>query len=209
MKMLCSLFTAIILANSAEVAFSQIGDFLSSSPRTSIGIEAATFRVSYGQFDDFFDSRWGFAWGGHATVRISSTYNIVLKYRQFNKNEMVQFNDIRQNLDWEERWINAGVRYIRLPERGVMNFFGFGLSFLNVDGTGVTRILPATKDTADGKVNSTGFFIDFGFGYPLVRKVYFLIEIEITSVGIDGSGGLESSSIGGIYLGAGLNLFPF
>lgn len=209
MKILNRLFTVLLLTSSVQDAFSQIDDFLSDTPRTSIGIEAARFRVSYKEFDNYFDSRWGFAWGGYATVRISSSLNIALKYRQFNKNEMVQIDGVDQNLDWKERWINAGVRYIRLPDRGVMNFFGFGASFVNVEGTGVTRILPANQSTEDGKVKPTGFFLDFGVGYPLIRKVYLLIEIEITSVGIEGSGGLESSSIGGIYIGAGLNLFPF
>ncbi|MFQ5631512.1 MAG: hypothetical protein ACE5I1_22300 [bacterium] len=209
MRSILKLSLALFMAGSVDFAYAQFGGFQGSAPRTSIGIEAATFRVSYEQFDDFFDSKWGFAWGGHATVRLSSKYNVVVKYRSFDKSELVQFNDVSQSLDWEEQWVNVGVRYIRTPNRGVMNFFGFGLSFFNLEGTGVTRILPATEGTADGKVNSTGFFLDFGIGYPLFRKTYFLIEVELTSVGIDGSGGFESSSIGGIYLGAGLNVFPF
>lgn len=192
-----------------DLAFGQMGSYSSSNPRTSIGVQASSFRISYDGFDQTFDSRWGFSYGGHASWRISSTYNIVAKYRQFNKSNTATTNGIEQQFDWNERWINAGVRYIRVPDRGAMNFFGFGLSFFNIDGSGVSQVLPQNNDTADNKITSTGFFLDFGFGYPLARKLFFTIEIELTSAGIDGSGSLESSSIGGILISAGLHLFPF
>lgn len=180
-----------------------------SQPRLSFGGQIGTFRVSYESFNEFYSSRWGFAWGGHASFRVTSSYSGVIKYRSFQKQQTVTVGSRRERLEWNERWLNLGLRFLRFPDQGIMSFVGFGLSLFSLEGNAVQHILPPTQDTQDGKVNPTGFFLDFGLGYPIYSRTYFVFEVELTSAGIEGSGGFEASSIGGLLLSTGIMLFPF
>lgn len=200
---------AAIIVFLTDTAFSQISGAY-SIPRVSVGVQGAPFRVSYGGFDDVYGGRWGLAWGGHATVRLTSLYNVAVKYRRFTKsNDVQQANGSRSSQEWQEQWINVGVRYTRWSDSGRMSFFGFGLSFFSIDENGALKVLPRTPGSSGDTVSASGFYLDLGLSWPLHKIVALMLEIEVTSATVEGRGGFETSSVGGFFVGAGLNFFPF
>ncbi|RMD91364.1 MAG: hypothetical protein D6814_18340 [Calditrichaeota bacterium] len=189
-------------------AFAQIP--VKGPERISIGGTAGLFRISLNDFDKFYGGRSGLTWGGHISYRISTPYNVVFKYRRFNKSSDFQNNGQRFNLDWKEEWFNIGLRYMGASGEGLSNFFSFGFAFFSIVEKGGQSVISNNAFTNPSKkTNAGGFFIDLGFNYPLMSRLAFLFELEITSAGVEGKSGFEGSSVGGFLFNVGLAAFLF
>lgn len=113
---LCGIFAASLIATSEADAQFFEGD--GGIPRLMLGGSTGTFRISYEDFKDIYGDRSGNSVGGFASFLISVPYNVIVKYRTFNKSGSYETETATYNLDWEQRFINFGLRYFR-PEKKV------------------------------------------------------------------------------------------
>ncbi|MDQ7063429.1 MAG: hypothetical protein Q9P90_04190 [candidate division KSB1 bacterium] len=178
--------------------------------RLSIGASGGFFRISYDDFDNYYKGRTGFVYGGHVNLRVKAPYHLVVKYRQFSKS--TTFQDRRQtyDLNWRQRWINVGVRYMGIDRETMSNYFSFGFAFFDIVETGGVSVFSGVLVSGDEKkTTASGFFIDFGLHYPLSPRMAVNFDVELTSAGPKGKSGFEGTSVGGFLFGIGLVLFLF
>lgn len=200
MQIRLTIFTVLALSS---LASAQFGD--EPIDRFILSGSTGVFRINHNDFSTIYDGRSGLALGAAATLKIRSPYNVIVKYRQFEKDgppTVIGGSEIEYP-HWRERWINVGVRYLSYSEAKVTSFFGFGFAFFNVEEKGLVRLFRAE----DNKRDANGFFLDVGFDYRFNKYAGFFLEVEITSASVGGGAGFEGSSVGGYLLGAGLNLF--
>lgn len=203
-RMMAMAAAMLMLGSDARAQFT---DF-SAQPRFSLGGGGGYFRVSYDNFDDYYGGRTSFSYGGHASFRLSTPYNLVVKARRFSRDHTFRTTQETFPLQWQEDWINFGLRYMAYNQDGFSNFFGFGFAFFNIVEKGGLSVF-GREFSGEKKTNASGFFLDFGIHYPIIKRVAIFVELEITSAGISGKSGFEGSSVGGFYLGTGLAVFPF
>lgn len=187
----------------SSLAFAQFGD--RPVDRLILSGSAAVFRINHDDFSRIYDSRSGLALGAAATLKIRAPYNVVVKYHQFEREHPITIANEVYNLNWRERWVNVGIRYLSYSDAKTTSFFGFGFAFFDVEESGPLTLFREE----DGRREANGFFLDVGFDYRFVKRAGFFVEVEITSASVGGGAGFEGSSVGGYLLGAGLNLFLF
>ncbi len=173
--------------------------------RFIIGGGGGIFRISHDDFSPIYDSRSGFIPSAQAVVKIKAPYNIVVKYRRFDKENLRVINDDKLVLKWQQRFVNVGLRYVSYGERRFTQYFGFGASLMEIEESGPLALASPNGGTRD----ATGFYLELGGDYRFVQRAALIFEIEISSAGIEGKGAFEGTSVGGYYIGTGLNLFLF
>ncbi len=179
-------------------------------PRVFLGGSIAYYRISAGDFENIYTSRWGESPGGFAGVRFYKGYYFTVKYRTFAKNGK-QGVDEKTGLNlndahWNEQWITAGVRVQPPITRKTNSYYGFGLVFFDVDETPGLSIFNEDQQQ-DGWGN--GFFMELGLEYFPVERFYTFFEVEISSGGTRGKTGFEAFSVGGFRFAAGIGFWPF
>ncbi len=178
--------------------------------KLSIGAAAGFFRISYDDFVEYYKGRSGFAWGVHASYRVATPYNVVLKYRTYNRTAEYLSGSESVNLEWRENWINVGVRYMGTDREHITSFFSFGFSFFDISERGGISVFGGSvAENGEKKTSAGGFFIDLGLNYPLSRRLAIIFDFEITSAGVKGKSGFEGSSVGGFFFGLGIAGFLF
>lgn len=181
-------------------------------PRLTVGATGGMFRISHDQFDDSFKSKWGPAWGAHAVVRLSNRYHVVAKYKRYVKSEDITLDQQRLEIDWQQQWINLGLRFSGSSADRITSSLGFGLAFFSATGNSVNQVLRGNARSPqylESEKSATGFFLDLGVNIPLHKLVALLVELELSSASPEGGGGFEATSIGGVFFGVGVNIFPF
>lgn len=173
--------------------------------RFVLGGGGGLFRINHDDFSPVYDSRTGFIPGGHALIKIKAPYNIVVKYRRFDKENLRILNDDQLLLKWEQRFVNVGLRYVSYSERRFTQFFGFGVSLMNIKESGPL----AVASPNGGAREATGFYLELGVDYRFIQHAALFLEIEISSAGVEGKSAFEGTSVGGYYIGTGLQAFLF
>jgi hypothetical protein len=171
--------------------------------RLIIGGHAGIFRISYNNFDDLYDGRSGLTPGVSAMVRIYAPYYAMLKFHHFEKEAEVVANGSSLPQRWKENWFNIGMRYHAYNERRVTNYFGFGFAIFRINEAGPASLFGGQPRKRD----ASGFFLDGGLEYRFTNYASFYFELEVTSAGIEGKSGFEGSSVGGFWVGVGVNVF--
>lgn len=202
----CGLLATNFIGNTRANA--QFFDGEGSIPRLMVGGSTGNFRISYEDFKDIYSERSGSSHGGFASFLISVPYNVVVKYRTFNKTGNYTSENNSYAVDWEQRFINFGLRYFRPGKKGFSNHFGFGFSVIDIDENGEYSIFDS-ENNAPKSSNAGGFFLDFGIHYGFNRYIDVFAEMEISSAGIEGKSGFEGSSVGGYYFSVGVAVLPF
>ncbi|MDZ7269807.1 MAG: hypothetical protein ONB48_21135 [candidate division KSB1 bacterium] len=192
------IFLALTLC--ASTAAAQFGE--RTADRLILAGSAGIFRIHHNNFTRIYGRRSGPAPGGAAVVKIRTPWHLAVKYRHFALDHAATVEGAKVQLQWRERWINAGVRFLNRAPGKMGNFFGFGLAFFRIEETGPLSLFPE----AGGERNTSGFFIDLGLDYRFAGRAAFFVEFEITSATPDGGSGFEGASVGGYLLSAGLNL---
>lgn len=203
-------FVACLLLGSTA-AHSQVPQEL-ERPRLTLGATGGMFRISHDQFDNSFKSKWGPSWGAHAIVRLSNRYHVVAKYKRYAKSEDITIDQESLEIDWQQQWINLGLRFSGSSAERITSSLGFGLAFFNATGNSVDQVLrgnPLMPQYVESEKSATGFFLDLGVNIPLHKLVSLLVELELSSASPEGGGGFEATSIGGIFFGVGVNIIPF
>ncbi|NUO81809.1 hypothetical protein HUU05_17195 [candidate division KSB1 bacterium] len=178
-------------------------DFDDSVSRLIVGGSAGVFRISHDDFKGVYGSRSAFLPSGHALLKIKAPYNLIAKYRRFEKNATATINDMATDLQWQQRFLNLGLRYVAYGERRFTQFFGFGVSLMNIEESGPRSVVT----TAGGKRDATGFYLEVGTDYRFMQRAAIFFEVEISSAGVEGKSAFEGTSVGGYYLALGMNLF--
>ncbi len=204
MKKLCFVLTLGLVFGFSSIATAQFGG-TSKPKKLGLGANGGLFRVSLNVFDDAYGERWGGAAGAHASYRFGRTFNALVKYRQFSKSADPQRDNVGAAREWKENWVNVGVRYMGWKSRGAGSYLSIGLTFFQVDEQGPSSIIPGNFGEV-GESNHSGFFLDLGVNYKLMEYIALNFEAEITSANV---GGLETTSIGGLFASVGLTIFPF
>ena len=187
----------------ASAAFAQ--NFDNDVSRLIVGGGGGIFRISHDDFSPIYDDRSGFIPSAQALVKIKAPYNVVVKYRQFEKENVRVINDDQLVLKWQQRFVNVGLRYMSYGERRFTQYFGFGASLMKIEESGPLALASSSGGTRD----ATGFYIELGGDYRFMQRAALFFELEISSAGIEGKGAFEGTSVGGYFFGMGLNLFLF
>ncbi len=186
----------------------QFFDSMGDSPRLMLGGNVGNFRVSYEDFKNIYGDRSGGSNGGFASFLITVPYNVVVKYREFQKTGTYSRQNTDLALDWNQRIFNIGIRYFRPGKKGFSNHFGFGFTIMKIEEKGDYSLFGSQNRTPK-KSNAGGFFLDFGIHYGFNRYLDIFTELEISSAGIEGKSGFEGNSVGGYYFSFGLAILPF
>lgn len=197
-----SLIALLLFASATIVSAQGLDDNVS---RLILGGGGGVFRINHDDFSPIYASRSGLIPSAYALIKIKAPYNIVVKYRRFEKEKLRVINNDQARLTWEQRFVNFGLRYTSYTERRFTQFFGFGVSLMNIEESGPLAVASPNGGTRD----ATGFYLELGGDYRIVQRAGLFFEIELSSAGIEGKGGFEGTSVGGYYFGAGLNIFLF
>lgn len=184
---------------SVEEAFCQWS--LLKIPRIIFGGSAGYYRASLDNYTRYYDSRWDLYYGGQASVRVYRMNYLTFQYARFNKTEEISPTEAAE---WNERFINVGVRWYNEGRKRWRYYAGFGFTFVNVkEKTGFSLLTPQNPN--DVSTNGSGFFLELGGDYMLFPQVGLNLEIEASSAGDGGTPGFVGSSLGGYAFLAGLN----
>ncbi|MEK7728268.1 MAG: hypothetical protein AAB354_07615, partial [candidate division KSB1 bacterium] len=107
--------SALLLFGMATIVSAQRFD--GNVSRFIAGGGGGIFRINHDDFSPVYDSRSGFIPAAHALVKIKAPYNVIVKYRRFDKENLRVFNDEQLLLKWEQRFVNVGLRYVSYSER--------------------------------------------------------------------------------------------
>ncbi len=177
-------------------------------PNVIAGGGAGYFRISLDQFDQLYRSRWSPVFSGQINVRVYRNYFLTAQYAKYinnkNKESAVDPNTASGNARWEERFINAGVRFYS-EAAGKWNFYyTLGLTFISVtEKPGLSVFENTSAENTDG----SGFFFELGSDFNLLPHVNLFLEFEITSAGAGGTPGFVGHSLGGYAFQSGLNFY--
>lgn len=196
------LIALLLFATTTIVSAQSFDDNVS---RFILGGGGGIFRINHDDFSPVYAGRSGLIPGGHALVKIKAPYNLVVKYRRFEKEKLRDVNNEQLLLTWEQRFVNVGLRYATYTERRFTQFFGFGVSLIDIKESGPLAVASPNGGTR----HATGFYLELGGDYRFMQRAALFLEIELSSAGIEGKGGFEGTSVGGYYFGAGLNIFLF
>jgi hypothetical protein len=195
--MLSVLFGLIIFSfNEAQAQWS----FL-RVPRVIVGASAGYFRVSLDNYTRYYDSRWDVYYSGQANVRVYRMNYLTVQYARFRKTNQVESAG---EAEWNERFINVGVRWYNEGRKRWRYYAGFGFTFINVkEQAGFSLLSPSNPN--DVSSNASGFFLEIGGDYIVLPHVALNLEIEVSSAGEGGTPGFAGSSLGGYAFLTGLN----
>lgn len=171
--------------------------------RLIVGGSGGFFRISHDDFTGVYEKRSAFIPSGHAVLKIKAPYNVIAKYRRFDKTNVVTLNNAATEASWEQRFVNVGLRYVTYNERRFTQFFGFGVALIKIEESGPRSVVTPSGGTRD----ATGFYLEVGTDYRFIKRAAIFFEIEISSAGVEGKSAFEGTSVGGYYLALGMNLF--
>ncbi|MBN2413601.1 outer membrane beta-barrel protein [candidate division KSB1 bacterium] len=205
------IFTLLMLIMVIIPGNSGARDFLYHHPRIMTGGDIGLFRISLDQFEEVYTNRWGTSYGGFAGVRFLGGYYIVGKYGQFEKSgKQGAHKDTGynlQNASWQEKWYQVGLRVHPPIVKKFNSYYGFGLSFFNVDEVDSLSVFSTQNGNSQNETGS-GFYMELGLEYFPTEMLAAFFQFEISSGGIRGKTGFEAMSIGGYRLTAGISLWP-
>jgi len=173
-------------------------------PHAVIGGSAGFYRVSFENFTDIYDSRWDYDYSSQVSVRVYRGNYATFQYSRFQKTKKVNTQELSGEAEWDQRFINIGIRWYSDAQKRWRFYSGFGFSFVSVtEKAGFSVLEPeSTKDVA---THGSGFYLEIGADYIIIPHVGLNIELEISSAGEGGTPGFMGSSLGGYAFLTGLN----
>ncbi|MCH8124792.1 hypothetical protein IIC38_02340 [candidate division KSB1 bacterium] len=175
--------------------------------RIEITPSFGAFRISNDAFSRFYDNRWLYPAGVSIDYALNPSLHLNVRAKFSQKNSSYFDEDLNENVDlkWEQSWFGIGIqRFTSSPFSKSRSYFGFGFAFFQIDENKEGYLLRELSRSSSS-TNPKGFFICGGFDRPVSSKINFRFEIEATSAGVGDGFGFESQSLGGIYIGLGIN----
>jgi len=175
----------------------------SSPEKFIIGGSSGIFRIAYDDFPGLYDGRAGFIYGGQALLKVFAPYFAVAKLNVFKKDGTIDSTGAAVN--WRQRGISIGVRYVGYRERKLVSYLGFGFVFFNIKEDGAASLFGGQA----GSRNATGLFLNGGLEYRFAPRASVFLDVEVSSAGLKGKSGFQGNSVGGFSIGLGVNAFIF
>jgi len=172
-----------------------------SVPRVVFGGSTGYYRASLDNFNRYYDSRWGVYYSGQISARLYRMNYLTVQYARFQKSGDA---GSMGNADWNERFINVGVRWYGEGRKRWRYYAGFGFAFINVREKSGFSLLDASNPN-DPSTNGSGFFLEIGGDYVILPHLALNLELEASSAGKGGTPGFMGSSLGGYAFLAGVN----
>lgn len=170
-------------------------------PRVIFGGSTGYYRASLDNYTRYYDSRWDAYYSGQASVRVYRMNYLTLQYARFRKTNQV---GSVSEAEWNERFINVGVRWYNEGRKRWRYYAGFGFTFINVkEKAGFSLLAPNNPNNVS--TDGSGFFLEIGGDYVILPHVALNLEIEASSAGEGGTPGFVGSSLGGYAFSVGLN----
>jgi len=170
-------------------------------PRVIFGGSAGYYRASLDNYTKYYNSRWDVYYSGQASLRLYRMSYLTLQYARFQTNNEIGSTG---EAEWNERFINIGIRWYNEGRKRWRYYAGFGFTFINVkEKTGFSLLNPNNPN--DVWTNGSGFFLEIGGDYAIFPHVGLNLELEASSAGEGGTPGFVGSSLGGYAFLAGLN----
>ncbi|NOY57447.1 MAG: porin family protein [Calditrichaeota bacterium] len=205
----CSICVFILLLM-PHFVFAQFNIAKVIQPNFMLGGSVSQFRITLADFENVYDGRWGPGYGGFAGVRVFSAHYIVLKYGTFQrdgKNGTHESSGLDlKNAHWDEKWYNIGLRVHPPIANKVQSYYGFGLSFFDVNEVEGLSVFNSSSNN-DGL--GSGFYMELGLEYFPATRVAAFFEVQVASGGVRGKTGFEAMSVGGFRFALGISIYPF
>lgn len=175
-----------------------------NQPRLVFGGSAGFYRTSLDDFTRIYDSRWDYFYSGQISLRVYRANYLTLQYGRFRTTGKIDREISSNEAEWDERFINLGIRWYAESQKRLRLYSGFGFTFVTVEEqVGLSLLAPENPNAVskDGK----GFFLEVGGDYLILSHLALNLEIEISSASHGGSPGFMGSSLGGYAFLAGVN----
>jgi len=180
-------------------------------PRLVLGGDAALFRISLGNFEQVYTSRWGESYAAFAGIRLFAGNYLMLKAQSFEQQgregtHPVSGRDLT-GATWRQKWYNIGLRVHPPLVRKWQSYYGFGVALFDADEEpGLSVFTAAGQEKEQGR--GSGFYLELGIEYFPAQRLAGYFEMGISSGGIRGKSGHESFSIGGFRFALGISWWP-
>jgi len=176
---------------------------LLSPEKLIVGGNVGVFRISFDDFSRLYEHRSGLSYGGQVLFKVFSPYYFKGKLTSFEKDAAPQLQTAGPSGSWHQRGVNLGVRYVSYRERRLISYLGFGFVFIKIKEKGTTSVFGGVPKNR----SATGLYLDGGLEYRFISRASLFLEIELSSAGLKGKSGFQGNSVGGMYLGVGMNVF--
>ena len=167
-------------------------------PRIIVGGSAGYFRISLDDFDNVYSSRWNYIYSGDLNIRVYRSTFLSIQYAKYNNEKAKNILEIKNNSqkkpNWQEEFLNLGIRWYS-TSRGKWNFYtGFGFNFVTIKEEPEFSVF---FDNGSKKRQGKGLYLEIGTNYIIISPVALSMEFEISSIGEAGYPGFIGHSIGG------------
>ncbi|MGQ9559492.1 MAG: hypothetical protein ACUVWA_03170 [Candidatus Oleimicrobiaceae bacterium] len=207
----CVAFFGLVLVLMVGTSTKGAGQVPVEEPRVIVGLRGGQFRISLDRFENLYESRWGFCYGGDVALRVYGTLYALCGGRRFQmsgKSHEWAGGVPPRRARWNEKWLLLGIRRWSLGEGRWASAIGLGYAFFWVEEEPQAAVLIVPAGGA-GAQTGKGFFLTVSVDYSLQPWLGITGELEVTSAGVGGRTGFEGSSIGGFFLSLGVSLRPF
>ena len=174
--------------------------------RLRLAATLGAFRISHDRFPGNYASRWNFPVGGIVQVRVKG-FPILLSVRHFSQKRSspaaVPQSSPSSPPRWKQTMFNLGVGTANSRIGRFQSQVAFGLS---IDRIREPEPFPVTGQRSS---TATGFFIMTEVEYFLLPAFSVGWQFELSSAGAQKTAAFEANSVGGLYLGATLNVHAF
>ncbi|MFZ5517159.1 MAG: hypothetical protein ACOY90_11005 [Candidatus Zhuqueibacterota bacterium] len=180
----------------------------SPMPRVITGGTVGYFRVSLDNFNDLYSSRWDTYYSGQVSVRFYHSTYASFQYATFTtagKTVTVEGANLTGQADWQETFMNIGLRRYSDTNRKWRFFTGVGFIFIDIEEAAGISIF-ANKNSTDTRTKGSGFYLEIGGDYRFIPHAAIGWEIEANSAGEGGNPGFAGSNLGGLAFQVGLSL---
>ncbi len=169
--------------------------------RVVFGGSTGYYRASLDNFTRYYDSRWDIYYSGQISTRLYRMNYLTLQYARFQKtNEVGSIS----TAEWNERFINIGVRWYGEGRKRWRYYAGFGFTFIHVEEKSGFSLM-APNNPNDVSTDGSGFFLEIGADYIILSHIALNLELEVSSAGEGGTPGFAGSSLGGYAFLVGVN----
>lgn len=171
-------------------------------PTAIIGGSAGYYRASLDNFSRYYDSRWGGYFSAQASLKVYRMNYLSIQYAKFHKDQSLASLG---SAEWDQQFVNLGIRWYYEGSKHWRNYAGFGFTFIAIqEKPGFSLLRP--NASARASTHGSGFFLEIGWDYLILSPVALNLEFEISSAGEGGNPGIAGSSLGGYVLLAGCNI---
>lgn len=176
--------------------------FLWRAPTVIIGGSAGYYRAALENFSRYYDSRWGGYFSAQTSFRFYRMNYLSLQYANFHKTKSIASTG---TADWNQQFINLGVRWYYEGRKRWRSYAGFGFAFVTIqEKSGFSLLRPNVSGQAS--THGSGFFLEIGWDYVILSPLAINLEFEVSSAGEGGNPGIAGSSLGGYAILAGFNV---